>query len=329
MKCCAIYYRRDVDDKEKFHPAHRRWIYSLKPTIITSFIPDFLDVSVFGKGMIGQLLSFLKGFFVPSADLYIMEGVACLPCTLLKKGKKIVINTDTFVKTLGSMKGLQKKYSLWLLNKVDGFVSTSEMMRDLSKKYCKKPNEVVYPMSHLEDFYKINPDLNSGNICCIGMSIFPKGTDILVDAYIEYKNKYPSAQLFICGEDNYRKEIEKIDGIVAPGRTNPKPYLEKSSVYMNCARHESFGLNILEAMAAGVVPIVSEYCGAKTFVQKIDKKLVVPLDKDKFVDVAIWLKKSNNLKKYSNKAKKIAKEFEKNNKLNNFKIAIRRLLKNM
>ncbi|HME87179.1 MAG TPA: glycosyltransferase family 4 protein, partial [Candidatus Nanoarchaeia archaeon] len=288
MKTCAIYYRK-TDDGTPFHYAHKQWIQSLKPEAVTAFTPNFLNQDSIATGFIGQVLSFAKGLVVPSADVYILEGIACLPSVAFKKGKKIVINSDVFVRNLSSMSGLRKRYALWLLSKADAFVSTSEMMKDLTVKYSKKPQEVVYPQANLEAFYKIKPQLGSNNLCAIGLSVFPKGTDIAIDTYELYKKTHSEAKLFVCGEDSYRSEIDGLKGIVAPGRVDIKKYLAQSAININTSRHDSFGVSVMEAMAAGVIPIVSDKCGAKNFVAKVDKKLVVPLDAKKFAERASWI----------------------------------------
>jgi glycosyltransferase involved in cell wall biosynthesis len=327
MKYCAVYYRKDSDDGEPFHNAHRAWIKLIQPEAVTSFIPDFISTKKFGTGLIGQMLSFMKGLVVPSAEAYILEGIASLPSVAFKKGKKIVINSDTFVRQLATMSGLRRTYALWLMNKADGFISTSDMMKDMTEEYSNKPNEVVYPGADLKAFEKIRPDLKSGNICSVGLSVFPKGTDILVESFDAYRKKYPNTTLFVLGEDPYRKKIQGKENIVAPGRTDPKQYLSQSTICMNTSRHDSFGINIIEAMAAGVIPIVSENCGAKTFVNRIDKRLVAPLDADVFAQRAEWVVKSSKLSEYSKKARQVAKEFEKESSPAKFKNAVDSILR--
>jgi len=110
MKYCAIYYRKS-DDRKPFHFAHREWLKAVKPLTTTSFIPDFLSQKIFGRGIVGQILSFIKGLFIPSADVYILEGIASLPCVAFRKGKRIVINSDIFVKQLHKTKGIKRRYS--------------------------------------------------------------------------------------------------------------------------------------------------------------------------------------------------------------------------
>jgi glycosyltransferase involved in cell wall biosynthesis len=54
--------------------------------------------------------------------------------------------------------------------------------------------------------------------------------------------------------------------------------LAQSSLYLHLARGEAWGISVLEAMAAGVPAMVSEWTGAKEAVSRVDARLVVPLD---------------------------------------------------
>jgi glycosyltransferase involved in cell wall biosynthesis len=49
-------------------------------------------------------------------------------------------------------------------------------------------------------------------------------------------------------------------------------------IYLHPGRGDAFPLSVLEAMAAGLVPIVSEWTGTKEVVEQVDPMLVCPLD---------------------------------------------------
>ena len=48
------------------------------------------------------------------------------------------------------------------------------------------------------------------------------------------------------------------------------PVFATASVYLHPGRGDAFPLSVLEAMAAGLVPIVSEWTGAKEVVEQVD-----------------------------------------------------------
>ncbi len=158
---------------------------------------------------------------------------------------------------------------------------------------------------------------------------YSKGTDILVEVFKKYKEIHKDAKLIILGEDKMKKELEKIPGVITPGFCDPAPYLEEASIYINTARHEPFGLNIIEAMASGQIPIVSKYCGAKDFVEKIDKELVTDLNPDNILRAILKLEKRKDLSKLREKCRQVAKEFTKEKCVNDFKIKLKKLLKDI
>jgi glycosyltransferase involved in cell wall biosynthesis len=60
------------------------------------------------------------------------------------------------------------------------------------------------------------------------------------------------------------------------------------SLYLHCARGESFGVAVIEAMMAGVVPLVSEWTGAREVVSEVSPDLIAPLDARAIGDRIAW-----------------------------------------
>jgi glycosyltransferase involved in cell wall biosynthesis len=54
--------------------------------------------------------------------------------------------------------------------------------------------------------------------------------------------------------------------------------LERASLYLQCTRGDAFPTATLEAMTAGLVPIISEWTGTRQIVREVDPQLIVPLD---------------------------------------------------
>lgn len=65
-------------------------------------------------------------------------------------------------------------------------------------------------------------------------------------------------------------------------------FLSNAVLYLHTARGEAWGISVNEAMAAGVVPIVSEWTGSKECVQKVSEELVVPLDETIIKQRILW-----------------------------------------
>jgi glycosyltransferase involved in cell wall biosynthesis len=77
------------------------------------------------------------------------------------------------------------------------------------------------------------------------------------------------------------KFVGKIDNVTE--------FLRGAVLYLHTARGEAWGISINEAMAAGIIPIVSEWTGAKEVVEQVSEKLVVPLDRNEIVSRVDWL----------------------------------------
>jgi glycosyltransferase involved in cell wall biosynthesis len=290
MKIQPIYYRKT--EGVPFHIIHGAWVRSLKTEKAMPYIPEYcVDRPVFWHPILSQFLAIFQGLFISKADIYLAESMACVPATLFrkKKSKLIVINSDTFFNDLKRTTGLKKKYMLWLLKHVDGFISTSKMMKQMAEEYSSAPNEVVYPF--IDDrFFKIEADLKSNDVCYFGRFAPEKNVKLLpfVQAYVKgSKLKVVGGEL-----DGYfnKKHIQSY-----PWTKEPEKIASTCGTYINLSSIEPFGANIVEAMAMGMIPVVSKYCGAKDFVEQVDKELVIDIDVNQAAKVIDDL--NNNQKK--------------------------------
>lgn len=314
------------DEKNRpFHPAHQPWFNSIKQLKIKPYVPSFLTGNFRVSGIIGQIISLIQSFFIPRADLYILESISCMPCVIFKPGKKIIINTDTFFYDFHSFSGLKRKYVKWLVRNVDGIISTSQMMKEYAQKHTKAPNEVLIPFIDINKFLKVKPSNKKHSIICMNRS-YSKGTDITVDVFKRYKKLVKDAKMYVCGLGEYK--ILNVDGIIDLGFcNNPAEIMKKTSIYINTARHEPFGVSIIEAIAAGQIPIISKFCGAKMFINKLDKKFITDLNQDLIVKTLLSLDKRRDLDEIRKNGKKIAKIFTKEKSISDFQNGLKNLLK--
>lgn len=201
-------------------------------------------------------------------------------------------------------------------------------MKKIAERYINVPNEVVYPYVNWERYSKIKADLNSKNIVSIGNASYYRGTDILIDSFLKLNRSYNN-KLYIVGRKQIKlKELEdNPDKIKVTGRTDPIPYLSKCGLYINASRHDSFGINILEAMAAGIPPIITTHCGASEVLSKISKNLIVAPAASEIIKAVLWLNKDMKRKKVlSKKCIKLSKKFSKETSMKNFKEKFYKLL---
>jgi len=301
------------------HPVHLEWAKSVADEIILL------------KAFDSPILSTLSNFFVlpkiPKADVYLTENL--LQATWLQitgrkrfyNSKVITINADPFFYN-------PSKIRLQLVKYVDGIISCSYYIQNLAKKFTKVPNEVVYPFANTEKFLPLNPDLDSHNIIFVSnlvpqRRIWEKGVDLLLQAFRLIKKRYPDANLYLVGKGT--DQFAGKDGVYGLGFLNDfRDVLERCSIYVNSARIEPFGVNIIEAMCAGLVPVISEGCGAKEVVSEVNSSLVTNDIARRVIEI-FKLPRSQK-KKISEKAKEIGSRFTRSRSVNEFKQAFSRII---
>lgn len=320
------------------HDVHKIWLESITHKF-TSYIPDFickikfiLDF-IYLNPFINQIVALIKSINIPKADIYVVEGFkTILPAILNKrKGVKIVlINSDTFFANYPEQNWLIKKIYSWYIQNVDYFICTSSIMKDMASKYSSVPCYIVHPFVDTKKFKDQKCNLDSSNICTISTARYAKGGDIMIEVFKKFQTKFSDAHLFVCDWGEYLGELRKIPNIITPGFCDPLPYLSKSGLYINASRLEPFGVNILEAMAVGIPPVISEFCGAKDIVEKVDKSLICELDSQILANRLIELHSNKKKKReLSKKCLKVVAEYNEKNSVNWFKEAFSKIIKDI
>jgi len=286
-------------------------------------------------------LSILKAVFTlpKNYDVYFCEGTYIIPVLakklgLLSKRAKIInilASPLLYYIKIGRIKGIRRKFALWLLKEVDLFVSIGKMEDEILKEILPNAKSIVtYPkpkkevaIALLKD--KRMPDLNSHKILTIGTnSAYYKGIDIVYEAFKIVKKDFPDAELFIVGRmpdlSNYVDCNGK--GVQCLGYVEDlKEVIKNSALYVHMGRGDTFPLSAIEAMLGGLPSIVSEWTGTKEIINEVDKKLVIELNPKELANKIIWYFSLNNAKKtkLSIRSKEEAKNFIKSVKARDFK----------
>lgn len=206
-----------------------------------------------------------------------------------------------------------KLLSKIMLRYVDGVIATSTYAKlEIEKMGFKGPIIVYHPIPYLNDFLKVKPSLNSHRICFLGRLVYDKGADLLPKILTDVKKVMPNAEIYAIGrnEINLKSRVKgfRIFGFVP--RKEVLATLSHCSLYLHPARIEFFGASVVEAMAAGLIPVVTETTGARDIVRLIRDDLVVPLDINAIsAKVIELLKLSLDEKEYlSERARKVARK---------------------
>ncbi|HYR92762.1 MAG TPA: glycosyltransferase family 4 protein [Methylomirabilota bacterium] len=181
------------------------------------------------------------------------------------------------------------------MNKLDTRIAVSSAARHFVSAYFPGDYRII-PNGVDVDFYakaKPFPEFRDGkiNILFVGRLEPRKGAMYLLEAYAKLKRAYPNTRLIIC---NWGPQLGKmrrfihangVEDVFFAGRVDD---MDKARFYKTadifCAPstgQESFGIVLLEAMAAGCAVIASDIHGYKRVVQRNATGLLVePKDPD-------------------------------------------------
>lgn len=307
------------------HAVHAAWARSIG----AKFIPNIGAGPKMGSGWSSRIA---KAFLMPfmlrkipkDTNVLLIEGglgfIVGFFFKKIRKGKIVMIVSDPLFYEL-KQKPLLAKIGYFMIKDFDSFVPTSKLMANLIPFENKK---IVYPFIEVKRFGRIKANIGCKNIIYTGILNRQKGVDKVVRVFLQIQKVIPEAKLFLVGKGPLKEEIDNIGNkmIVLPGFTkNPENYIKECSLYINLSRLDPFGVGVVEAMAAGLVPIISENVGARDLLEKIDKKLVVKNIEEAKKRIAELFKNKKKLIRLSKKAKEIGKKQNKEKNIKNFKKA--------
>jgi glycosyltransferase involved in cell wall biosynthesis len=113
----------------------------------------------------------------------------------------------------------------------------------------------------------------------VGMPIHRKGFDLLIASYRRLAAEYPDAELHVVGDAAMARSLTANNKLVFHGKLS-HAQLGHLLARMDClvlpSRLESFGMVVVEALAAGLPVIVSDHAGAAQAIRNGENGWVVP-----------------------------------------------------
>lgn len=275
------------------HPAHQGFADAIDADTIHCGRNAPLD------NPLGEFIGGLRGF--PNQyDLLIAEGtrplIALAGSGLVDETRVVYLASDGGLYKLNQ--GIQGRDSVYeyvklaggryastaintlLASTVDGVIGVSEFATELIYKYLGDgiPYRTAYPYIQ-PDVYReletVQPELTTPTAVTIGQSGIYKNIDCLVEAWPEVRDAHPEAQLRIVGR-GHPAWYDEIDGVERLGYVaNLREPLSSASLYVHPASIEVFGVAVVEAMLAGVPPIITNRTGAKEAVERMSSRAIV------------------------------------------------------
>lgn len=220
---------------------------------------------------------------------------------------------DALYRTFVEEKYFRRMLTRWSFQYVSGIIAIGDLTTRLAKAHLRPlPVETRYPpmsADKIESLTLLRPSLDSHNLLLIGGGRQRcKGVDIAVQCRKILQAEFPAATLTVLGFPNLKPQ----PGSDSPGPVKDvKPYLSSSSVLIQPVRGDAFPLAVIEAMLAGVVPFISEWTGAASVVEKVDPKLMIPLQANEFSAriAEFWRMDSSYRKQISDTCREVAREF--------------------
>ncbi|MCR9253794.1 MAG: glycosyltransferase family 4 protein [bacterium] len=282
-----------------------------------------------------------------------MSPVLMKKLGLLRSDQKIIVHMGShtlyFIYS-NWFSGMSNKLQRFMLKNYDAIICEGEMAQKLVTKILEHdapPTYVTFlgpPAERASQLTKIQPDLSSKEILLIshgpiGFRKHYKGLDIMCRAFGLALENDPTMQFRIVGDwedqvvsecydllpEKFRKNLHftgKVDDI--------NRYLQQASLYLHCSRGDAFPTSSIEAMTAGLVPIVSEWTGTMQVVKEINEDLIVPLDPKIIAERINWyFDLSLDLKKeLSEKAKEAVRNYTEEAAVNHYQVVFDQIIKN-
>lgn len=223
-----------------------------------------------------------------------------------KKTKIVSIVADPKLYNINNFIFFDKNTTLDALKYVDWFLCCSHMIKDCLPADCQKRASIFLPKLSVKP-NKLSADFGlRHNFYFAGTLVPSKGIKEMAE-FFKNNSKY-LLHVFGDGIDKYRLGGSNIK-YHGYKKFPADKMVDFVGFNISFAKFEPFGVVALEAMMNGIIPIVSDKCGNKEIVSRLDPRLVCssPEDVIKIHEYIIRDKKTFN--DYSKRAKQIAEEY--------------------
>jgi glycosyltransferase involved in cell wall biosynthesis len=332
-----------VHAKDAPHPSHRGFADAIGADTIRCDTGNLID------NPLGEFIRGVQGF-PDKYDILIAEGTRPL---IALAGSKLV-NSQTVIYLAGDGRihqlntGNERRESFYDYTKfyagkygseginsllrltVDGVIGVSEFSTNLTRNYLGNsiPYETAYPFIQPEvvlELKKVEPNLYSKTAVFIGNFTDYKNTNSLVQNWSKVRNTHPDATLQIVGS-GHPDWIDNVEGVEKRGFVkNLSDPLSSASLYVHPAIAEAFGVSVVEAMLAGVPPIVTTMTGAKQAVEAIENATIVEPNAEELTSAIIEYFDHLPHKDQSTRSREVAEQYTEENA----KIAFRDAFENI
>ncbi len=273
------------------HPAHRGFAEAIDADLV-----DFQRHSLgpLSDSLVGDVYNGLR---YPSYDVYLVEGsrplYAALAHRAVRRSKLVYLCADHGLYSLGqsefegssgfkSLVGRFGKPAVGAVGSrfIDGVVAVSEFAAEFTRPVVgpDTPIEVAHPFIQPKVYDAlggVSPALDDDVAVTVGRPWRYKGVDMLVEAWPTVRESVPDAELHVVG-GGHPESYAETPGVEVRGYVeNLADAFAPASLYVQPSRMDTFPVSVLEAMRAGLPPLVTETTGTRSEARALSPELVV------------------------------------------------------
>ena len=291
-----------------------KFITFIKPYCIYIFFRTFFEIFQLFVFWIKYRPEVINGIYTA------MPGFYSFLVSKLMGTKNIIsiIGGPIEVKTYHKFSGFWRRFNLWMYRKSSIVTTTgSRVTKYLTENKIEKRNIIEYPGSINTSFFYDANCIRDIDIIFVGKLRRLKGPDRVLQVIKYLKSEIPDIKGCFLGEGymfnqiqeevrkNYLENNIELEGDVE----NTAYYFQRSKLLLMPSRSEGLSMAMLEAMACGCVPIVSDVgnmtdaarhgWNAMVVNDYLDVKMFADYAKELLLNKAKWSFLSNNAKKFS------------------------------
>jgi len=264
------------------------------------------------------------------ADVLLIEGrMGVVPGDLFRKlrgGKVILITADPLIWEMRSFSPYWRRRFDRILEGFDGIISVSRMMYDLLPNKAQRNAHVVHP-SFESNYFGIEPAPDSRAIAYIGALDERKGVDLSIEAFGRVRKAIPDARFLLIGKGPLRERYAGVEGVEFLGFVDdPGECLRKCALFLHLSRFDPYPVSVLEGMAAGLVPVVSEMTGTRELLEMIDPGLVAADPAHAAAKLQSLLEHPAQIRDLSARCRQAVRGWDKERSIRDFKAAFGRMM---
>lgn len=302
-----------------------------------------------GSVFLGDILQ-SSGTEYPNSDVFLLFSTALYSAPFIRRqcpDSKIIyvatheifgINSYNFRKdslpkriARTGERWINHKIMLRLADTVDGILAVSDYTADYVRAHTETPVESIYPYVQPRIYgnlfsLPINNERDIAIIVCEHRD--HKGVDLAVRAWPKVVERNPDAQLRLIGK-GHPVRYEQQNGVSVLGYVDDlEDEMKRASVLIHPARHDAFGVSIVESMAAGLVPVVTNTTGAHPIVRELNYHSVVNRTPKSIARGVNQVFESNpsQRQKWGVRARELSTEYKRDEQLPAFESKLSKLL---